>query len=258
MTSGISKAIITAAGKGSRMKHMTSIMPKILLPLFSSEESKRVTVPIADLIMKSLSAAGVSRFCFVVGKNKSILTDYMFGRDGTTFVFQNDPKGFGDAVLKGKEFAGGDAAFVHADDGVLTGGYREAASLFIEKKADCVLLLRKTDNPRRYGIAEVGRQEEHMGYMVYEVKGVEEKPEKPKSEYMLSAVYLFKPKIFESIGKVNANGEVELTDGIQKMIEGGSKVYGMLLEKEKWLNVGDTDSYYTALRYSYEHLSKQL
>jgi dTDP-glucose pyrophosphorylase len=67
----------------------------------------------------------------VVGKHGKLLMDYMFERN-ITIVFQDEPKGFGNAVLRAEDFASNEPFFVHADDGVLTGGYREAKSLFEE------------------------------------------------------------------------------------------------------------------------------
>ncbi len=236
------------------MRRVTYVVPKGLLPLFKTEDGKRIAVPVADFIMDALVATGVKKFCFVVGKHRSLLMDYMFER-GVTFVFQNRPLGFGDAVLRGEDFAGSDAMVVHADDGVLTGGYTEALDLFSEKGADAVLLLRKFENPKkRYGVAEVGSEEQYMGHKAFRILGVEEKPEKPKSNMAISAVYIFSSKIFESLKKINPVGELQLTDGIQGIIESGGKVYGILLEKEKWLNVGDTESYHNALNYSFDNL----
>jgi len=237
------------------MKRVTSVVPKALLPLFKTENNEKMAVPVADFIMDSLTVAGVSKFCFVVGKHRSLLMDYLFER-GVTFVFQNQPKGFGDAVLRGADFSSRGPVFVHADDGVLTGGYVEASSLFAEKDADVVLLLRKTDNPKRYGIAQVDGESNYLGHKVFKVAGVEEKPKDPKSNMMISAVYLFSYKIFENIEKARSPSgrELELTSGIQNVIREGGKVYGILLEKEKWLNVGDTESYHKALEYSFENL----
>jgi UTP--glucose-1-phosphate uridylyltransferase len=251
----VSKCIITSAGEGSRMKRVTSVVPKGLLPLFKTENGARIVVPVADLIMESVSAAGVSDFCFVVGRHKSLLMDYLFDR-GVTFVFQNKPLGFGDAVLRGADFAHDSAVVVHADDGFLTGGYVEATKLLAQKKADVVLLLRKVDNvKKRYGCAEVADREDFMGYSAYRVTGVEEKPENPKSNLMISAAYVFSSKIFDGLRRARrGSGELELTDGIQEVINSGGKAFGLLLEKEKWLNVGNTDSYHRALNYSFENL----
>ncbi len=256
----VSRAIITAAGEGSRMKRVTTVVPKALLPLFKTENNTKIVVPIADLIMEHLESAGVSNFCFVVGKHRSLLMDYLFER-GVTFVFQNKPNGFGDAVLRGEDFAsrGPVAArgpvFVHADDGVLTGGYKEAVNLFTKRNADGVILLRKTNNPKRYGIAEVGEKFNHMGHKAFEVTGVEEKPENPKSDLLISAVYLLSHRIFQGIRNASPEkGELQLTSGIQSMIGDGRKIYGIFLEKEKWLNVGDTESYHKSLEYSFKSL----
>ncbi|BBD72946.1 hypothetical protein HS1genome_1335 [Sulfodiicoccus acidiphilus] len=121
----IRKAVITAAGKGTRMKHITSVLPKGLLPLFVDEEDRKVTVPVIDLILGSLARVGVSNFCLVVGRNGRLLMDYLFELGlGATFEFQKEPKGFGDAVLKAEKFVGEDPFFVHADDGVLSGAMR--------------------------------------------------------------------------------------------------------------------------------------
>lgn len=253
MAEGIGKAIITSAGRGSRMKRVTAVLPKALLPLFKKEGDSRIMVPVADFIMESLELAGVKKYCFVVGRHRSLLMDYLFDR-GVTFVFQNEPRGFGDAVLRGEDFAARAPVFVHADDGVLTGGYVEAASLFTERGADAVLLLRKTDNPRRYGIAEVEPDSDYMGHKVFRITGAEEKPKAPKSDMMLSAVYVFSHRIFDALKEAKPAGELELTSGIDAVIRRGGKVYGILLEKERWLNVGDTESYYMALGYSYESL----
>lgn len=248
----ISKAVITAAGKGSRMKYITSVLPKALLPLFKAEDGKIVMRPVIDLIMESLSQAGVSKFCLVVGKHGKLLMDYLFER-GVTFVFQPEPKGFGDAVLRAEDFANNDPFFVHADDGVLTGGYVEAKSLFEEVKPDAVLLIREVSNPKRYGIVAVKEKGEYMGHKYYKVIEAQEKPENPKSNLGISAVYVFSPKIFDALKKVKVEEgkELELTYGIQKIIEDGGEVFAIKLEKEKWLNVGDPQSYYDALNYSY-------
>jgi len=253
----VTKAVITAAGKGSRMKYITSVLPKALLPLFKAEDGKTVMMPVIDLIMESLKQAYVSKFCLVVGRHGKLLMDYLFER-GVTFVFQPEPKGFGDAVLRAEDFANNDPFFVHADDGVLTGGYIEANSLFEEIKPEAVLLIREVSNPKRYGIVTVQEKGEYMGHKYYKVVEAQEKPLEPKSNLGISAVYIFSPKIFNALKsvKVEEEKELELTYGIQKIIENGGEVYAIKLEKEKWLNVGDPQSYYDALNYSYKVISK--
>ncbi|ARM77138.1 sugar phosphate nucleotidyltransferase [Acidianus manzaensis] len=250
----VSKAIITSAGLGSRMKYITSVMPKALLPLFKKEDGKRVMRPIIDLIMDSLRACGVNNFSIVVGKHGKLLMDYLFER-GVTFFFQDTPKGFGDAVLRAENFACGEPFFVHADDGVLTGGYYEAKELFEQNNPDAVLLLRKVNNPHRYGIAKVKDQGKFMNHAMYYILDVQEKPPQPFSNLAISAVYIFKPKIFTYLKNIKiSEGELELTYGIKKILDDGGEVLSLELEDEKWLNVGDPDNYFKALEYSFQNL----
>ncbi|AWR97519.1 nucleotidyltransferase [Acidianus sulfidivorans JP7] len=250
----ISKAIITSAGLGSRMKYITSVMPKALLPLFKEENGKKVMRPIIDLIMNSLISCGVNNFGIVVGRHGKLLMDYLFER-GVTFFFQDTPKGFGDAVLRAENFACGEPFFVHADDGVLTGGYEEAKSLFEENNPEAVLLLRKVNNPYRYGIAKVKDKGTAYNHKIYYVLDVQEKPSNPFSNLAISAVYIFQPKIFTYLKQVDVkDGELELTYGIKKIIENGGEVIALELENEKWLNVGDPENYFKALEYSYKYL----
>lgn len=237
------------------MKYITSVMPKALLPLFRREDGKRVMRPVIDLIMDSLSSVGVNTFCIVVGKHGKLLMDYLFER-GVTFVFQEKPKGFGDAVLRAENFASNEPFFVHADDGVLTGGYGEAVSLFEQNNPDTVLLIRRVDNPQRYGIAKVKERGYFQDHKLYSVLDVQEKPANPFSNFAISAVYIFTPKIFNALKsvKVEEGQELELTYGIKKILDDGGEVMAIELEKEKWLNVGDPESYYKALDYSYKNL----
>jgi dTDP-glucose pyrophosphorylase len=248
------KAVITCAGKGSRMAHLSSYMPKALFPIFRRVDGKTVAEPVIESILDSLAEAGIADFCFVVRDHKELLASYLSKRE-VDFVTQPEPKGFGDAVLRAREFATEAPVFVHADDGVLTGGYKEAAALYEQKNPDIVLLLREVSNPRRYGIVTAEQDGVFMDHKIYRIKEVEEKPQDPKSNLALSAVYVFSPKIFRALEDTPPmdGKEHELTSGISKIISEGGTAYGILLEKEKWLNVGDPESYHTALAYSYDN-----
>ncbi len=249
------KAIITSAGLGTRMKHVTSIIPKALLPLFKKEDNAIVTEPMIDLIMGSLEAAGIQDFCVVVGAHGRVLLEHLYDK-GLTFVVQKEPKGFGDAVLRAERFANGSSVFVHADDGLLVGGYDSGIKLFNEKQAEGVVFVRRVSNPSRYGIATLGDASTFMGHNVYEVLDLEEKPKVPKSDFALIAAYAFSSKIFDALKQVHvASGELELTYGIKKLIENGGKVYAIEIgSNEKWLNVGDPASYLDSLQYSFHNL----
>lgn len=249
----IKKAVITSAGKATRMRHISNSIPKALLPLFGNDGGERRMRPVIDFIVGNLNGAGATNICLILGSRAKPLADYLFEKD-VTIVFQNEPKGFGDAVLKAENFVGEDPFFVNADDDIILGGYKEAAALFSKENADCVLFLQKTDTPSKYGIVSIDQEKDFMGHKVFKITGVEEKPKYPKSNLAISAVYIFSSKIFQKLKEIKTDGELQLTYGIEKMVKDGDKVYGILLTDEKWLSVGDPDSYYKALKYSYENL----
>ncbi len=254
----IKKAVITSAGKGTRMRYITSVLPKCLLPLLVKDNERRVAKPVIDLVMEKMEGIGVTKFCVVVGKMQGrILMEYLFER-GPTFVFQNEAKGFGDAVLKAEDFVGSSPFLVHADDGVLNSGYEVLVRAFLESDADAAFFVRKVKNPQRYGIIEFEESgvKDFMNHKIYEVKGVEEKPVSPKSDLAIAAVYIFKPEIFPALKevKLEPGQELELTFGIKKMVEWGRKVVAISLQEEKWLNVGDPDSYFDSFMYAYKEL----
>ncbi len=76
---------------------------------------------------------------------------------------------------------------------------------------------------------------------------VEEKPSNPKSNIAISAVYIFNRRIFDGLRSVRVGGELELTYGIENVINSGGEVYGLLLSDDSWLSVGDPESYFNTI-----------
>ena len=245
----IRKAVITAAGLGTRMRNMTLIIPKALLPLIRRGEPPML-IPIIDLIISRLQEVGVSKFLIVVGRNGKPLIDYLMDKlfnespgVSLSFTFQEKPLGFGDAVLRAKDFINSEPFFVHADDGLLTEGYAEGVKLFDELRPDALLFLREVSNPSRYGVAIVRDEGYINNYRLVRVLDVEEKPRNPRSNIAISAVYIFSDKIFRGLETVKTEGELELTYGIKNVIDSGGEVYGIVLNHNSWLSVGDPESY---------------
>ena len=85
------------------------------------------------------------------------------------------------------------------------------------------------ENPKQYGIVEGDEVEPG----IIKVKAVVEKPEKPKTNLAIMAMYVFHPVIFKALEatKPGKNGEIQLTDAIQKLIDWGLKVYAVNLIK---------------------------
>ena len=172
-----------------------------------------------------------------------------------TWVNQNHPLGFGDAVRRTEKFVGIDDMILHAGDVTIL-GYREhpisRMANIIKNNPDlsCVLLCKKVKDTKRYGVPKIKK----ISNTLFEVQEVEEKPDKPKSNYAIMPVYYFKSVIFKYLKKIKKGkgGEYQLTDAIQKLIEDGGKVAAIpLLSTEEEIDIGTPELYKKSLDFTY-------
>ncbi len=281
------KAVIPAAGLGTRLLSVTKEQPKEMLPVFARGKNGELCLkPIVQLVFEQLYHVGFREFCFIVGRGKRAIEDHFTpdfsfvsmldskGKngpaedleafykmvEGSTLVWVNqpEPRGFGDAVLKVQPFVGGENFLVHAGDSHFlsrdAGHLRRLLSMGEELKADACFLVQEVEDPRRFGVV-VG---EKVSDGVVRVKSVVEKPEKPQSNLAIMPVYVFHSMIFKSleVTAVGHGGEVQLTDGIQKMVDWGLNVYGIMVGPgEVRLDIGSPDSYWEAQNLSHKHFS---
>ena len=277
----ITKAVIPAAGRGTRLLPATKETPKEMLPIFSENIQRELTVkPILQVIFEQMYDFGVREYCFIVGKGKSSLIDH-FTIDKTelaylnekgkqslflelsniqhkltssslVFINQPEPRGFGDAVLKARPYIT-DTFLVQAGDTLILSKNNQHMNRLwnVHKKYDnaATIMVQEVDDPRQFGIV-LGNEEEKG---VISVDKVIEKSESPPSKIAITALYLFSPSIFNALELTSegSGGEVQLTDGIQKMIDSGLNVMAVELKKnEYWLDIGNPESYWSALNRS--------
>ena len=110
--------------------------------------------------------------------------------------------------------------------------------------------------PKQYGIVEGDEVEPG----IIRVKSVVEKPEKPKTHWAIMAMYVFQPAIFKALEttKPGKNGEIQLTDAIQKLIDWGLKVYAVKLDKSySHLDIGSPERYWEALELSHQQFCEE-
>jgi UTP--glucose-1-phosphate uridylyltransferase len=279
----IEKAVVPAAGLGTRLLPATKEQPKEMLPVYArGANGEPCLKPILQLIFEQLYDIGLREFCIVIGRGKRAIEDhftedhsyaaYLRNRNRASaaedleafyrrledsiisWVTQPEPKGFGEAVLRARRAVGDTDFMLHAGDAYVVSKenayFERLASIFDQRRASAVLLIHELVDVRQKGVTEVRA----LSAESYEVLSVEEKPEKPKTRLSIEPVYLFQPTFFDALGKTKAGrgGEVQVTDAIQQMIGEGNKVYATrLLEDETRLDVGDAESYWEALSLSY-------
>lgn len=284
MYAKVRKAVITAAGLGTRLLPYTKELPKEMLPLFSKcSKNNTCLKPVLQMIFEQLYDHGIREYCFIVGRGKRAIEDF-FTRDSgflkylysknkhvlaeelkefyrkvessvITFINQPEPRGFGEAVYRARFFVGDEPFIVHAgDDLVLSENIshiKRLIKVFEGMGADAVLLVEKVVDPRKYGVIE--GVEVSSG--IYRVVDIVEKPKIPPSNIATIAVYVFSASIFKAIKCVqpDPSGEIQLTDAIRILLSKGYPVYAVkLLPGEKRLDVGTPESYWEALKITYE------
>ncbi len=285
----IQKVIVPAAGLGTRLFPATKEQPKEMLPIFSKTSNGELAVkPVVQLVFEQLYDAGLREFCYVVGRGKRGIEDHFtpdlhciqtlegMGKNGQAsdledfyqkletstamWVNQPEPKGFGNAVLMAQPFVQNESCLVHAGDSCIISKNMDYLKKLIEAfnrlKADAAFLVLEIENPKQYGIVE--GDEVEAG--IIKVKKVVEKPEKPKTNWAIMAMYVFRPIIFEALEstKPGKNGEIQLTDAIQKLVDDDLKVYAIKLDKGYMhLDIGSPERYWEALELSHKQFSKR-
>ncbi len=273
------KAVITAGGIGTRLLPFSKEIPKEMFPIFSPSENGSMSLkPLAQAIFEQLYAVGLRNFYFVVGRGKRAIEDH-FSPDprflryleskgklpsslsefyeklrssNLVFLNQPEPLGFGDAVLMGRSVIDGDFMVLAGDTLVLSNGnchFPRLAKAHERFEASATILLQKIPNPTQYGVVEGTETEEG----ILRIKHVVEKPEIPRSNWAIMPVYIFKSDIFEALSKTapGKNGELQLTDAIQKLVEMGESVIGVELKTDELrLDLGTPETIIEALKLS--------
>ena len=224
------KAVIPAAGLGTRLLPATKEQPKEMLPLFARSRGGRECLkPIVQLIFEQLYELGLREFYFIVGRGKRAIEDhftphqdYLFALEGgkgdiidelrefylkiedSSIVWINQPKplGFGDAIAKVAPFIGGENILVHAGDTYIISDknshLKNLMRVFDEMNADAIFPIRRVEDPRQYGVAET----EEFGEGIFRVMRVIEKPKEPATDLAIMPIYIFRPIIFKALREV--------------------------------------------------------
>ena len=267
----MTKVVITAAGKGTRLLPFTKEMPKEMMPIFSNINKKKIVLPLLQYIYEQLYSMNFRDYCFVVGREKRSIEDHFTPHDAylkeldgeykklitkfykklenshLVWINQNKPLGFGDAVKRAERYVGKEDFIVHAGDVTILSKSKHPITRLIETArknpdAKVILLCKKIKDFKKYGVPTVKK----ISNDLFEVKEVIEKPNRPKSEFGILPLYYFRSDIFSSLKKIKVGKgkEFQLTDAIQNLIKEKQKVLAITLNKnEEEIDVGTVESY---------------
>ena len=259
----LKQAIIPLAGLGTRLLPLSSITPKELLPINGKSN--------LEYILDECIEAGIKEFIFIISTRKENIKKYFFNdsfyksilskkkdkrindvfkklkkyQKMIKFVYQNEPKGTGDAILKCKKYIK-DSHFLmlFPDDLIIKKNCtKEMIALYNKKKGS--IIATKTvskDEVSRYGILSLKNKKKNY----FTIKDVIEKPslKTAPSNYAIIGRYILPKIIISKLKKLKPGkgGEIHITDAIKKLIEEGEKFYGNIF-KGKYLDCGTINGY---------------
>ncbi|MGI0057550.1 MAG: glucose-1-phosphate thymidylyltransferase [Nitrosarchaeum sp.] len=211
------KGIILHGGHGTRLRPLTHTGPKQLLPIANK--------PMSQYALDDLKTAGITDIGIIIG---DVYPDKVKEYYGTgekfgvkiTYIYQDFPKGISHAIRLCKDFIGSDKFIVYLGDNVLRKNLIDYTKKFQTSNSDAMILLCKVDEPQRFGIAELDK--ENPG----KIKKIMEKPKDTPSDLAVIGIYFLTSKIFDIIDNLKPSwrGELEITDALDMLMNKGYKV----------------------------------
>ncbi len=274
MADTITKAIIPAAGLGTRLLPATKSMPKEMLPVGRK--------PVIQYVVEELQEAGLRQVLVVTGRRKRAIEDhldsdpqlvaalqnagnetmlsdltYLEGKVRFFYTQQSAPRGLGDAIAMGADFVDGEDCVVALGDSIITADdpsapMRAMMRAHRDLNAAAIIAVEKVPETEtfRYGIVRLPGAEPPPGQPVRMTDIVEKPPlGTAPTTLAVAARYVFSPFIFEALARTpaDARGEVQVTDAIKLLIQMDKPVYAWLLPTgQSRYYIGFFESYFYA------------
>ena len=264
----IKQAIIPLAGLGTRLLPLTSVLPKELLPINGK--------PVLEYILEEGINAGIKEFIFIISNKKKGIKKYFYNdsfykkiikkkskdkrlrlefskikkyKKIIKFVYQNSPKGTGDAVLKCQHIIKSNYFLMLLPDDLIIGNNCSRAMIKLHNKYKVSIIASKKvkkSNVSRWGIFKLKKINKDN----FLINDVIEKPtiKSAPSNFAVIGRYILPSKIFKILKKQNngKNGEIHITDAIRTLIGQRNKFIGHVF-KGKYLDCGTMKGYINSL-----------
>jgi glucose-1-phosphate thymidylyltransferase len=225
------KGVVLAGGLGSRLKPLTKVTNKHLLPVYNQ--------PMIYYPIQTLINAGIDDIMIVTGGNSA--GDFLkllgngkdFGLKHLNYTYQEGEGGIADALSLVEHFADDQPVCVVLGDNIIEGNVQQAARDFRHQGRGAKILLKKVHDPQRFGVPELDGKT---------VLRIEEKPAEPKSDYAVIGIYFYDATVFDIIKtlKPSERGELEITDVNNHYINRGEMTWNEL--DGWWTDAGTFES----------------
>lgn len=227
------KGIILAGGSGTRLRPLTYVTSKQLLPVYNK--------PMIFYPLETLLKAGIKDILIIVAPDhagdflKLLGSGKEFGCK-FTYEIQDKPEGLAQAFIIGQNFIGNDNVTLILGDNLFEDDFVDSIASF--QKGGRVFAKKVTD-PERFGVVEFDANNKAMT--------IEEKPTQPKSDYAVTGLYIYDNTVVEKAKNLqpSARGELEITDLNNVYLQEGS--LDVAFVEGKWLDTGTFESLHEAI-----------
>ena len=235
------KGIILAGGSGTRLYPITMAISKQLIPIYDK--------PMIYYPLSTLMSAGINDILIISTPHDIPRFENLLG-DGSqigcrfTYKVQDKPRGLADAYIVGADFIGSDSVAMILGDNIFYGNDLDNKVKDAMKDLDGgVVFGQQVSDPERYGIVEFDN--------AMNVVSIEEKPEKPKSNYAIPGLYFFDNNVVEIAKNVKPSdrGEIEITEIHNAYLKQGKLKVQLLDRSTAWLDTGTFESMNDASEY---------
>ena len=229
------KGVILAGGLGSRLRPLTKVTNKHLLPIYDK--------PMIYYPIDTLCNAGIRDIMIVTGGNAA--GDFLrllgngasFGLKDIYYTYQEGEGGIADALRLCEHFAEGDRIVVILGDNIIKDDISPYVRKFESQDSGARILLKQVDDPQRFGVPQLDGDR---------IVRIEEKPTKPASNYAVTGIYMYDRRVFDFIKhlKPSGRGELEITDVNNQYVRDGDLYYDVL--DGWWTDAGTFESLFHA------------
>ena len=230
------KGVILAGGLGSRLRPLTLVTNKHLLPVYDQ--------PMIHYPIQTLVSAGIDEVLIVTGGEhagdflKLLKNGKQLGVRHLEYAYQEGEGGIADALKLAEEFADGEKICVVLGDNLIESSIKQAAEDFLNQPSGAKLLLKEVHDPDRFGVPRFDGEGR--------ITEIIEKPANPPNNYAVIGIYFYDADVFEICQtlKPSGRGELEITDVNNNYLKRGDLTHRVL--DGWWTDAGTFESLYHA------------